>query len=79
MKISQFVRRLLYEELEATMDDYNSRPVPLIHPELGTSQILFGVEMNLTGSFEFDDIATVPRLLVSCFPGNLKLVLPGVD
>ena len=65
----------LYEQLAAKMDDYNSGPFPLMHPDFGDAQLLFTDDLNLTGVLDFDGIGTVPWLLVSCFPPGVKINL----
>jgi len=65
----------LYEQLAAKMDDYNSGPFPLMHPDFGDPQLLFTDDLKLTGVLDFDGIGTVPWLLVSCFPPGVKINL----
>jgi hypothetical protein len=69
----------LYDQLALHLDEYNSGPFPLMHPEVCKSQLLLTPNFELVGVIDWDTVGTVPWLLLNSYPATLKVPWPRVD
>ena len=65
----------LFEQAAPLLTERNDGPFPLMHPDLGGSQLLMDMDYNINGVIDWDETCTVPWLEFCSYPSTLK-VLP---